>query len=74
MQSIKDNKSKKLDGPKGHKAGALRQPILIYRSTTSALTKDRAQELNASPNTHLKDDWMSFINELNIKMLKKIYF
>jgi hypothetical protein len=52
---------------------SFRQPILVYNRNVNMQSNLQDIELKAPPNTQLAADWMFFMNELNTKMLDKIY-
>ena len=73
MLSKKINKSKTLTRPKNSNRMSFRQPILVYKRNVNTQRNIQDIELMAPPNTQLAADWMFFMNELNTKMLDKIY-
>ena len=73
MLSKKINKSKTFTRPKNSNRMSFRQPILVYNRNVNTQLNAMDTELKAPPNTQLAADWMFFMNELNTKMLDKIY-
>jgi hypothetical protein len=73
MLSKKINKSKTLAVTKNSTRMSFRQPTLVYSRNVSSKPKVLDIKLKLPPNTQLAADWMFFMNELNTKMLDKIY-
>lgn len=54
--------------------GKLLQPVLVENSGVDSLLKEIDIELKIETVSYLSQDWMLFMDDLNIKMFDKISF
>ena len=54
--------------------GKLLQPVLVDNSRVDSLLKEIDIELKIETVSYLSQDWMLFMDDLNIKMFDKISF
>lgn len=49
-------------------------PVLVYSARIDALPQKSGYKKDALSTTDLSSDWSAFMDDLNTKMLEKIYF